>query len=427
MAFKEVEKNLQAITRRYLQTTRHAANDGNYQKWQFRNVAEALASQSKDTPQLLEILDSGVSVVPAMSEITRAHMENIGTSSVLCLDYLACVGPEEIIITEDLRKLIQKFFEKAIEQAKKACVHYDQAASPSPEQLTYEKRLIGFFEESVNDIEKRRKLVEKDLEAAEHAAAQAKAAAELAQRIADSAKTEANIATQAANAASEASTKAQQNADTAQKTIGSVQKIANEAKKNAKSALESSQHAEEQASALIPNMLTVLGIFVGIIIAVVACYLSILLAPNGADATNGIYSRPFEFMQFLLMGHVMLGVVFLLLYLVSKLTSHTLTCPCKRFKRDATSSDTSNFNCSECEKKCSSPARLRLRYPYVFGINLVFTIGYCCLGLWQIINVYYRRDLDNLIANYPLPSLLGFVGLAIIPVIVICVVFKRPK
>lgn len=428
MESNEVEHYLQEITHKHLQITRHASNEANYQKRQFLQVADALTTQLKNIPQLLDILDSDISVVPAMSDISRTEMENIGTSSVLCLEFLNQTAQDDLVISEDLRILVIKFFKKAIEQARSACVRYDQEAAAHPqEQTTYEARLLKFLEDSVADIEKRRLLVEQDLEVAETAAAAAKAAAELAQNIADSAKLEASKAAQAASTASDAATTARDNANSAESTISSVKGIADEAKANADNALNSATNAENKAELLIPNMLTVLGIFVAIIIAVVACYLSILLAKNGIKVSNGVYSRPFEFMQFMLMGHIMLGVIFLLLYLVSKLTSHSLTCYCKNFVRNGTSSNSENFDCSECQKKCSSPAHLRSRYPYIFGINLVFTIAYAALGLWQVINVYYRSILDAAILSHPVISAIVFFVIALIPVLAVCFVFRRRK
>lgn len=422
----EIELFLQNITRSCLQVTRYSTDDVNYQHDQFSKVVDALVCQLKDTPQLLDILDSGISVVPAMGDISRTQMENIGTSSALCLELLR-VGKAEVLCESDNhRKLAEKFFQKVIEQAQSACNQYDQVAVFPKDQPTLDQ-VRQFIEDSVKDIEKRRSLIERDLDAAEAAAEEACKAAELAQKIANTAKEEAEKAALAASDANAASATAQTNANAARDTIYSIQKHARNAKLNASKALASSSKAEKQAEALIPNMLTVVGIFVAIIIAVVACYLSFLLAKSGIDRSNGAYSRPLELMQLLLTGHIMLGIVFLLLYLVSKLTSHPLTCYCRNFVRDSKSPTTSNCECSQCKHRCSSPSRLRSRYPYVFGINFVFTIGYTVLGVWQVINVYYRSALDELIHLYPLYSAITFGIIALVPIIAVCYVFRRKK
>lgn len=450
MAFNdenELEQHLQSITKSYLQITKYSSEDDDHQRKQFLQVARALESQLKKTPQLLEALDTGISVVPAIEDIHRIQMENIGTSSALCMELLRSGEMDNLFDSDSHRKITEKFFQKAIEQAQRACNQDDHAAGSSEDQANAEevRRLLEqvrqFTSDSIQDIEQRSARVKSALKAAEAAAEEARKAAELAQKIGNTAKDEASKAAQAARDASIASTVAQANANTAKDTIQSVQEHAKDAKTNADNALASSREAEtnankalasskeakQQADSLIPSMLTILGIFVAIIIAVVACYLSILLAQNRIDGANETYSRPFEFMRFLLMGHIMLAIIFLLLYLVSKLTSHSLTCHCKHFARSAPCSDTSNFECSQCQHNCSSPVRLRSRYPYVFGINLAFTIGYTVLGLWQVINVYYRNAVDELIHHYPILLAVVIVIIAAVPIIVVCMVFRRKK
>ena len=448
MAFNnEIEQHLQSITKSCLQITRYSSDDDDHQRKQFSQVARALESQLKETPQLFEVLDTGISVVPAIGDISRIQMENIGTSSALCMELLRSGEMDNLFDSDSHRKITEKFFQKASEQAQSACNQDDQATGSSEGQANVEevRRILEqvrqFTSDSIQDMEQRSAHVKLALKAANTAAEEAHKAAELAQKIGNTAKDEASKAAQAARDASDASTAAQANANTAKDTIQSVQEHAKEAKTNADKALASSKEAEtnanialasskeakQQAESLIPSMLTILGIFVAIIIAVVACYLSILLAQNRIDGANGTYSRPFEFMRFLLMGHIMLAIIFLLLYLVSKLTSHSLTCHCKHFAQSTTCSDASNSECSQCQHNCSSPVRLRSRYPYVFGINLAFTIGYTVLGLWQVINVYYRSAIDELIHRYPIPCAIAIAIIASVPIIVVCCVFRRKR
>lgn len=429
----EIEQHLQRITKDYLQITRYSSDDDDHQRKQFSQVASALESQLKETPRLLETLDTSISVVPAIGEVSRIQMENIGTSSALCLELLRSGEMDSLFASDIHRKTIEKFFQKAIEQAQNACNQNDQVTGSSEGQSSVEEvhrvleQVRQFVSDGIQDIEQRSEHVKLAIQSANTAAEEAHKAAELAQKIGNTAKDEASKAAQAARDANDASTAAQANANTAKDTIQSVQEHAKEAKINADKALASSKEAKQQAESLIPSMLTILGIFVAIIIAVVACYLSILLAQNRIDGANETYSRPFEFMRFLLMGHIMLAIIFLLLYLVSKLTSHSLTCHCKHFAQSTTCSDASNFGCNQCQHNCSSPVRLRSRYPYVFGINLAFTIGYTVLGLWQVINVYYRSAFDELIHRYPIPCAIAIAIIASVPIIVVCCVFRRKK
>lgn len=119
---------------------------------------------------------------------------------------------------------------------------------------------------------------------------------------------------------------AQFSAQSAQKTIdqlqkqitqtqGNVKKLTREArtaKEKANSALGKIEDTADEAKSLIPNMLTILGIFVAIVIAVVACYLSVLINAHSGN------SESISLVTCLLMGHILGNIIFLLLYFISK-------------------------------------------------------------------------------------------------------------
>jgi hypothetical protein len=173
-----------------------------------------------------------------------------------------------------------------------------------------------------------------------------------------------------------------------------------EAKQEAIAAKEAADAIKTTADNMLPNMLSVLGILVGIVVAVVGCYLSILLAEHSSDIKSFIgYSRPFEFARYLLMGHITTMVVFLLMYLISRISGYTLSCSCNRFDPVAGYKTPDIHDCSKCTMKCGVQKRFVWRYPYLFGINFACCIGYVVLAIWQFINVYFRVSLDNWIIS----------------------------
>lgn len=156
--------------------------------------------------------------------------------------------------------------------------------------------------------------------------------------------------------------------------------------KKATEAQEAAKEARLAAESVIPNMLTTLGVFVAIIIAVVACYLSVLLAqhfPNDIAVAQSGLALPQSMAMLLLMGHVLLNIIFLLLYLISKMSNHTLACNCPVGNQ---------MDCGQCLKslreQCHWGNKLWLRYPYVVALNGVFILGYLGFGLWYFFQTY---------------------------------------
>lgn len=152
---------------------------------------------------------------------------------------------------------------------------------------------------------------------------------------------------------------------------------------SARKAEESAKDAKHTADGIMPNVLTTLGVFSAIIIAVVACYLSLLLGQHFTDA------RPLNLVLCLLMGHILLNVIILLLYLISKLSNYSLACTC---------SETGEKDCSKRPSEkcnyCRWQNKAWLRYPYMILLNAVFVYAYILLGVWNLLRTYAGDSID---------------------------------
>lgn len=163
------------------------------------------------------------------------------------------------------------------------------------------------------------------------------------------------------------------------------------AQKAADGAQEAADSAKKTAEGILPNILTTLGIFVAIIVAVVACYLSLLLSQHYENA------HPLNITICLLMGHILTNIICLLLYLISKMTSLTLSCNCPiGDKKDC------GLCSPEKQRACTWVNKIWLKYPYVVLLNGIFCLAYVGLGLWSIGRKYLGKKIDEVLIEDPL-------------------------
>lgn len=192
-----------------------------------------------------------------------------------------------------------------------------------------------------------------------------------------------------------------------------AEKALEEAKLFKKEAAE----AKKAAESLIPNMLAVLGVFIAIIIAVVACYLSLIFNQHQADPLP-----PLNILMCLLMGQIIMDIVFLLLYLISKLTNYTLACHCF-ISRET--------DCSQCPEeyrnKCRILNRIWLRYPYIVILNTLFVFCYFSLGLWEFLTVYIGTDISSVLNNSPQIVICTTIGLILLFIIICKIIFGKMR
>mgnify|MGYP001060987807 FL=1 len=172
-------------------------------------------------------------------------------------------------------------------------------------------------------------------------------------------------------------------------------------------------NAQHAAESIIPNMLTTLGVFIAIVVAVVGCYLSLIF--------NKHQDPGFPVLNLsvcLLMGHILVSIIFLLIYLISKLTSHTMACYCHVG---------SQMDCSMCPQKirsaCKLPNRIWLRYPYVVLLNGVFLLSYAALGLWHFLRSYLGEEIDQMFKEGWQPVMKCAVAMVVMTILIVGVSF----
>lgn len=413
-----IEEKLQKIVEEHLVDTRYTADDKeDFQKDQVEKVENALKELCSDPDinnEVERILNEKITFIPTSIENEKVH--NIGSSAELCLSYLEGRKDKEAILFTFLKQVkaqAQKESENRVEIAEEDYNIPQELRNYI--NLYVEKRILECVDDSFRDLSSRTKTVEEQLTSSKITLGETKDDLDKFSKELDG--IEVSIETKL----KDASTKLN-NANI--KLVKSEKFFKDTRKKMNKLVMETNdkvKQVEKNIDGMIPNMLTVLGIFVAIIIAVVACYLSILLTHESLKQYAA--SRPFEYMQYLMMCHVMFGIIFFLLYLISKLSTYELSCHCNLYElishedeeriADDSGAKFIVSDCSKCKKKCSIFVRLKLRYPYIFFINLAFLLAYFMLALWQIVNIYYRDYFDNFVYKHPILAGVFFVVIVV--------------
>ena len=382
---KIVEQLREIVIQNLIQTQYNKSDDHEFQKKQIESIFEKINLILVKSPELKDLINKNMQIVPTIHEVGGIeHMQNIGSSAN---EYLEIIEKNPREGAESLCKVVSLFLNIAREQAWEFCVDYEKKSAvqvpDSAVDLTYLEEYRHNFEAFIQDANARLKKLRDETEAASNRA-----------------KSEAETAKSHALEAEKTAKKASESAQKATKTSQKATSILKNATVNAGKAIRSAKEAQKSAEGIVPNMLTVLGIFVAIVIAVVACYLSVLLANQYTGTSQ--YTLPVVFLHYLIMGHIMIMVVFLLLYLVSKLTSRPITTHCGNFEEITNPPKHAPKECDKCINNCSSLVRFRLQYTYIFVINMFFFVGYFLLGIWHTINVYYREEFDGWIEVHPL-------------------------
>ncbi len=80
---------------------------------------------------------------------------------------------------------------------------------------------------------------------------------------------------------------------------------------------------------ILPHLLTALGIFVAIIIAVVAVYLNDLIKVDSIDA----YASPYTLIdRYVVSAHMIMDIILFLVYLIARITDKNILLRCSRFR-----------------------------------------------------------------------------------------------
>lgn len=202
-----------------------------------------------------------------------------------------------------------------------------------------------------------------------------------------------------------------------QTQIENVQKLADTIEPLVKQAESASKKARETADNVLPNVLTILGIFVAIIVAFVSAFFTLILADNGNISTIPQVCL----IHFLLMGHVLINLIFLFMFMISRLSGKNISVSCMY------SSDKENLGvCQTCNNHCPWYRRLWRKYPYLVTINWAIVLGYVILLLWWYIDIFLYPFLETFLQSHFLISVILFVVLlAICCVFLIYIPYKR--
>jgi hypothetical protein len=131
-----------------------------------------------------------------------------------------------------------------------------------------------------------------------------------------------------------------------------------------------SKDVKNQSNEILTHVMTVLGIFVGIIIAVVTVYLSGVL---DFSASSTPYS-PIAFARLILMGQICLNIIFFFMYMLGRITG----------KSDL--------------MRRSGQKKLQGKYSYIIVPNLILLSSYfVCYAIWYV-NDYLSNWYKSLFA-----------------------------
>lgn len=131
----------------------------------------------------------------------------------------------------------------------------------------------------------------------------------------------------------------------------------------------------QQANDTLPNMLTAMGIFVAIIIAIVAIYLTTIINNHPINIVRTFFlvdSIQARISILLFLGLFAFDLLFVFLYLIAKITDRSIAC-----------------NCYGCEgnvcqpKKCNFFMRIIKRYWNFIVVNTITIIAIFLLFVWH--------------------------------------------
>lgn len=146
--------------------------------------------------------------------------------------------------------------------------------------------------------------------------------------------------------------------------------------KSLASAQESLEAASKQASSMQTEVISVLSIFAGIAF-VFSGGMSFL--GSAIKSINNATNYELVVLVILLCGLVMFNTIFLMMYLVGRITNRNICTHCK------------TSDCT-CQKQCSGLSKIRKRLPYVFYFNLFSILGVlidCVIWYLDIRNLFF--------------------------------------
>lgn len=141
--------------------------------------------------------------------------------------------------------------------------------------------------------------------------------------------------------------------------IKDMETISNTLKENMMNAEQELRAASKQASSIQTELIAVLSIFAAIVVTFSGGFTflgSVMTSVNGAKYYEAVA------LAAIICGMVIFNTIFLLMYMVGKITDRNIYASCK------------TKDCS-CDPKCGNLKKIRKRLPYVFYFNLLCIIG----------------------------------------------------
>lgn len=149
--------------------------------------------------------------------------------------------------------------------------------------------------------------------------------------------------------------------------IKDMETISNTLKENMMNAEQELRAASKQASSIQTELIAVLSIFAAIVVTFSGGFTflgSVITSVNGAKYYEAVA------LAAIICGMVIFNTIFLLMYMVGKITDRNIYASCK------------TKDCS-CDPKCGNLKKIRKRLPYVFYFNLLCIIGIVAdCGVW---------------------------------------------
>lgn len=445
MVPEKFELALQDFAEKTLCSTSYGSDCSNYQETQLNQVILKIDELFAEDTAVIHRFDQAL-LVPPITRINKTQMANIGVSATRCLQRLKAYKYENKL-SNSLYNIVDAYLRQVAVQAQSAYKKQAEKLAEEQEPETLEQRVVRLLTEYANDFDSIQKSLISDVENAKSISAAAQKSAADVQRLSDDvnkavveARNYAELAKKTADNAKETATTAEKLATTVRNSINTANETVEKAKSDLEKAEKELEKAEKTADNIMPNMLTVLSIFVGAVIAVVACYLSFLLSSRETNEISRT-SIPLGFMSLWMMGHIIIMIVFLFLYMTSKLTNRSLACRCSCFAgKKLDSSDESPISpkpmveayhipeCAECQKCCGPLIRLKFCYPYFFWLNITFISGYVLIGIAHIVDLYYADFLNKLIqSNWLSLSIFGVIVIAALITITMLAVIRIRK
>ncbi len=188
------------------------------------------------------------------------------------------------------------------------------------------------------------------------------------------------------------------------KQLNTTKGLFDNATKDLNSTTEEIEKMRSEMNSVTTNMLTILGIFVSIIFVIIGAYFTVT-----GEVFNISISQIIQVNlgRFILMGHILLNLLFVFMFMISRLSSKSISVICR------------GCNDSICvNPKCGFLKRLVKKYPYVIYSNIILIGSYIVLFGWWVIEYFahqYILDfLNKFVLSHPIWFMLGVVVIVII-------------